>query len=72
MNLIVKLADGRSDRIAVPEGTAPSDWLDAFIARTGLFASEWVTLVSGESVRYDQIVSVRPPREGPISGPPVR
>jgi len=57
--LIVRLADGRSGSIALPEGGNARDHLDAFLERHEPFVWQWVELHTGEFVRYDHIVAVR-------------
>jgi len=57
--LVVRLADGRSRSIALPEGGNARDHLDAFLGRHEPFVWQWVELHTGEFVRYDHIVAVR-------------
>jgi hypothetical protein len=63
MELSVRIA-GRDEveKVPVTNGISPHEELTRFLNRQGPYAQLWIRLVSGEYVRYDQIVSVYDPR----------
>ena len=60
MALIVLLQDGRSGVIPIPEGVSEESYLHAFLHGQYPFNIPWVELASGEHVKHDFIVSIRP------------
>ena len=50
------------EKVPVTNGISPHEELTRFLNRQGPYAQLWIRLVSGEYVRYDQIVSVYDPR----------
>jgi hypothetical protein len=57
--LILKFSDGRTETIALPEGSSADVEIEAFRERRGAYSRDWIQVDSGEYIRYDQIISIR-------------